>query len=109
MKDSVSKKLDEAIENELNGMLAAYENDVVISLASVDRLERLYDLRNESKKIEEQKFNRYFVAGTAIISTVLPLACYGVWFKKGLKFEELGTFTSTTFRNLLSKIKPTSK
>lgn len=38
---------------------------------------------------------------------VLPLVFYAIWMRKGLKFEETGAFTSTTFRGLFQKFKPT--
>lgn len=37
---------------------------------------------------------------------VLPLIFYANWMRKGLKFEETGTFTSTTFKNLIGKFRP---
>mgnify|MGYP003313273040 CR=1 FL=1 len=37
---------------------------------------------------------------------VLPLMFYNKLFEEGLRYEETGIFTATTFKNLLSKIKP---
>lgn len=44
-----------------------------------------------------------------VAATVLPLVFYGVWLKEGLTFEETGSFTSSTFRNFIGKLKPTKK
>ena len=41
--------------------------------------------------------------------TVIAAWFGGSWEKKGFKFEETGTFTSTTFRSLFSRFKPTKK
>ena len=45
--------------------------------------------------------------GIDIAGIVLPLAFYGVWMNRGLEFEKEGSFTSTTFKGLLGKFKPT--
>lgn len=44
------------------------------------------------------------VDGAAII---IPIIFYNVWMNKGFKFEETGTYTSNTFKNLFNKFKPT--
>lgn len=44
-----------------------------------------------------------------VVTAALPLVFYGAWLKEGLKFEETGSFTSSTFRNLIGKLKPTKK
>lgn len=46
-------------------------------------------------------------AGVAVGELVLPLVFYGIWMNKGFKFEETGSFTSTTFKNLLNRFRPT--
>ena len=60
--------------------------------------------RNQER--EEYK-NRYLRFGIEAAGIVLPLAFYGIWMRKGFKFEELGTFTSTTFRGLFNHFRPT--
>lgn len=85
---------------------------------TMDSLETLYKLRiedysaeeshrNEKAQILEQKKDRYFRLGLGVAELVLPLVFYSVWMRKGFKFEENGTFTSTTFRNLFSRFRPT--
>lgn len=58
---------------------------------------------------EEQVKDRYFRLGIEVAGVVLPLIFYAVWMRRGFKFEENGTFTSTTFRGLFSRFKPTKK
>ena len=67
------------------------------------------DIDIEMKKIQfgEDSKNKLINHAIDIGSTVLPLVCYGVWMNKGFKFEETGTFTSTTFRGLFNKFRPT--
>jgi hypothetical protein len=45
----------------------------------------------------------------AAAELVLPLMFYGVWMRRGFKFEQDGTFTSQTFRGLFSRFRPTKK
>lgn len=45
--------------------------------------------------------------GVELVGIVAPIVFYGIWMKKGLKFEEEGVYTSTTFKGLMSKFKPT--
>lgn len=61
------------------------------------------------EQLEEQVKARYFNLGIAIAELVLPLAFYATWMKRGFKFEEEGTFTSTTFRNLFNQFKAKRK
>lgn len=66
---------------------------------------------NEVKRIQiaEQVKDRYFRVGIAAAELVLPLVFYGVWMKRGFKFEETGAFTSSTFKGLINRFRPTKK
>ena len=46
---------------------------------------------------------KYGLEGAAII---IPAAVSLIFMKKGFKFEETGSYTSTTFRNMFSNFKP---
>lgn len=61
------------------------------------------------EQIRQQVRERYVRIGIATAEIVLPLIFYGIWMRKGFKFEQDGTYTSTTFRGLFSKFKPTKK
>lgn len=68
---------------------------------------RKMDEEEKKNQMEERKLDRiirYALDGLAILA---PLTFYGVWMRRGLKFEEEGTFTSTTFRTLFNKFRPT--
>ena len=43
--------------------------------------------------------------GVQAAGIILPIMFYGSWMKKGLEFEKSGTFTSNTFKSLISKFK----
>jgi hypothetical protein len=60
----------------------------------------------QSQLVEQVK-DRYFRLGMDAAAIILPLVLYAVWMKKGFKFEETGTFTSTTFRGLFNRFRPT--
>lgn len=66
---------------------------------------------DEFKKtqLETQKFDIFIRAGLVILEVGGTLLFYNRWMKKGLKFEETGTFTSNTFRGLTKFFKPTKK
>jgi len=68
--------------------------------------------REEKEKealLIEQTKDRYVKIGIAMAEIVLPLGFYAIWMKRGFKFEETGAFTSTTFKGLIGKFKPTKK
>lgn len=68
---------------------------------AIDELSKLYRL-----KIDEAN-DRYFKLAADAANLIVPLIFYGVWMKRGFKFEETGTFTSTTFRGLFNRFRPT--
>ena len=67
------------------------------------------DMQFKKNQLEEQVKDRYFRLGVEAAGIILPLIFYGIWMRKGFKFEETGTFTSTTFRGLFNRFRPTKK
>lgn len=63
----------------------------------------------KQKQLEEQVKDRYFKIGIAAAELMIPLMFYGIWMNKGFKFEETGTITSSTFKGLINRFKPTKK
>lgn len=63
----------------------------------------------EQEVRDNEKRNRFIDhiirIGLGLVEIGAPLMFYAVWMKRGFKFEESGTFTSQTFRNLWSKFK----
>lgn len=59
------------------------------------------------RQARDQMIDRCMKTGVAIGELVLPLVFYGIWMNRGFKFEESGSFTSTTFKNLLNRFRPT--
>jgi hypothetical protein len=60
-------------------------------------IKRDLELRND-------RIIKVLVDGATVI---VPIIFYNVWMNRGFKFEETGTFTSNTFKNLFGKFKPT--
>lgn len=60
-------------------------------------------------QLAEQTKDRYLRLGVETAGIVLPLIFYAFWMKRGFRFEETGTYTSTTFRGLFNRFKPTKK
>ena len=67
------------------------------------------DIQFKKDQLEEQVKDRYFRLGLEAAGIILPLIFYAAWMKRGFKFEETGTYTSTTFRGLFNRFKPTKK
>lgn len=61
----------------------------------------------QNRQLKEQKIDRYVRVVVAGVELVLPLVFYGIWMKRGFKFEESGVYSSTTFKNLFNRFRPT--
>lgn len=122
--------LEEEIRTEIK-RLAALDSGSQEHTTAVDSLTKLYKLKLEEDKnaiehcekvenresdkdfkyaqMDEAVKDRYVRIGIAAAELILPLIFYGVWMQRGFKFEENGTYTSTTFRGLFSRFRPTKK
>lgn len=130
MDEEIRNVLGEEIKAEIQDLSTLYAGSKEKSTA-IEDLAKLYKLRieetgneldfsekydaRESDKLikkdllEEQVKDRYFKFGVEVASIILPMIFYATWMKRGFKFEETGTFTSTTFRGLFNRFKPTGK
>ena len=134
---NIEKLLREEIATQIQA-LSEFEPGSKEKSAAIDDLVQLYKLRIEENKsiwdtyakhnscvadneakvreeeikrqqISEQVKDRYFKAGIAGAELIVPLIFYGIWMNKGFKFEETGTFTSSTFKGLINRFRPTKK
>ena len=96
--DSLTKLYKLKLEEDKN----AYEHLDKIENREIDRESKIAQMMESVK-------DRYFRFGMAAAELVLPLMFYGVWMRRGFKFEQDGTFTSQTFRGLFSRFRPTKK
>ena len=98
-----SKEQAEAITN----LAALYKLKIDDDKVQLEVEEKL---NNEQLKLEdriERNKDRYIRLGMEGAGIVLPLIFYAIWMRKGFKFEEKGTYTSTTFRGLFNRFRPT--
>lgn len=137
MEENIKDLLSEVIATEIQALSGMNSGSKEKSTA-IEDLTKLYKLRIEENKsewdadekynrrvmddeantredevkrtqIEEQVKERYFRIGIAAAELMVPLLFYGIWMKKGFQFEETGTYTSTTFRGLFNRFRPTKK
>ena len=105
---------DKRIETENKANIKKIENDFMINNRKLD-IEEISG--NESLKLKSKELAQEIVRdtmndkvklidlGIQAAGIILPIIFYGSWVKKGLEFEKEGTFTSTTFKGLISKLK----
>ena len=105
---------DKRIENENKTNIKKIENDFVINNRKLD-IEEISG--NESLKLKSKELAQEIIRdtmndkvklidlGVQAAGIILPIMFYGSWMKKGLEFEKSGTFTSNTFKSLISKFK----
>lgn len=128
------KNIEELLNEEIAAQIEALsdlQSGTKEKSTAIDGLTKLYKLRIEENKsvwdadekyhrrimdgdfkerqIAEQVKDRYFRVGIAAAELLIPLMCYGIWMNKGFKFEETGTFTSSTFKGLINRFRPTKK
>ena len=110
--DEIKAKTD-ADEKRLRRAMDSKQHRAELTLkerqADGDVAARANEEQFKQHQLNDQVIDRYVKIGVATAELVLPLVFYGVWMKRGLKFEETGTFTSQTFKNLFNRFKPTKK
>lgn len=110
--DEIKAKTD-ADEKRLRRAMDSKQHRAELTLkerqADGDEAARASEEQFKQHQLNDQVLDRYVKIGVATAELVLPLVFYGVWMKRGLKFEETGTFTSQTFKNLFNRFKPTRK
>ena len=128
MDKELDEWLDEEIRNEIEG-LSDFESGSEEKLKAIKGIAELYKLKIgedksqvdavdkeerrktedsiKSVELENDKKDRWIKVCIAGAELILPLIFYAVWMRRGLKFEESGTFTSTTFRGLFNRFRPT--
>ena len=127
MADNISEQLDDVIEKRLKEF-DYYDLDSENTKQAVEAIEKLYKLKIEERKVEgelyekqktreneedvknkelrEKRIDRWVNGAITVASTAASLVFYGIWMNKGFKFEETGSFTSTTFKGLFNRFRP---
>lgn len=76
-----------------------------------EREDKAKEVKAEAEKDKKAAITDMIFKGleitVKIAGIVLPLSLYATWLERGMKFEETGSFTSSTFRGFFGKLKPT--
>ena len=103
--DAEDKRRRRTLESEAN----VRENEIKKSQLDEQIKADVQDEQYKRSQLDEQVKDRYFKLGIAAAELLIPIMFYGIWMRKGFKFEETGTYTSTTFRGLFHRFRPTKK
>lgn len=103
--DAEDRRSRRTLESEAN----VRENEIKKSQLDEQIKADVQDEQYKRSQLDEQVKDRYFKLGIAAAELLIPIMFYGIWMRKGFKFEETGTYTSTTFRGLFNRFRPTKK
>ena len=103
--DAEDKRSRRTLESEAN----VRENEIKKSQLDEQIKADVQDEQYKRSQLDEQVKDRYFKLGIAAAELLIPIMFYGIWMRKGFKFEDTGTYTSTTFRGLFNRFRPTKK
>ena len=103
--DAEDKRSRRTLESEAN----VRENEIKKSQLDEQIKADVQDEQYKRSQLDEQVKDRYFKLGIAAAELLIPIMFYGIWMRKGFKFEETVTYTSTTFRGLFNRFRPTKK
>lgn len=103
MTKKTRKMLDERISREIELLDTISPSDPGYS-AATNRLEALVKARYDTV---DNGIAKWLKTGVDLVGIGAPLIFYGVWMKRGLEFEKTGAFSSSVFRGLTSKFRPT--
>ena len=70
-----------------------------------NKLVNEYEDRQDRKKARRTDLIKDIFLGLTGVG--IPILAYRVMFKEGLKFEQTGTYTASTLKDLIRKIRPT--
>ena len=108
------KKIADNIAKLHEILVAEYEHELKDEaqrrelLRAEDELEIKRDAENDRQaQCKKDRRIQYIRIGLEASGIVLPLIFYGVWLKKGFEFEKDGIVTSSFFKNMINRIKPT--
>ena len=103
--DELNEMLTETVKSQIEDLKALQAGSEEHS-NQVEDINKLYQLLNDQEERNNKRFDRWMEAAVDFAGVVLPLGFYGIWMKRGFKFEETGAFSSTTFKNLIRFFKP---
>ena len=100
----LKKRLDVLVDKELK-ILESDTSTPKEKEDAISRIAAMYSMNSDATK--HDNWLAYVKLGIELLSVIGPLVFYGIWMRRGLKFEETGTITSSIFKGLIGKFKPT--
>ena len=111
MDDKITESLDEVLVSQLESLKDStkleIESKKVRNESDEIRNKIDSDIGDRALRLDEQRKDRAVKIALELTGLIVPLICYGIWVNKGLEFEKNGTFTSSVFRGLINRFKPT--
>lgn len=115
MDNEIKEKLDEVLKNELDNLeslelgseehATAVEEVVKLYKAKTDEEEKERDAEIRKKQNRSQNWNQWVALGLTTAIGIGNLVLNAYFCERGFKFEETGTYTSQTHKNLFPKFK----
>ena len=93
-------------EQEIDLRKNQFEEELKLKKCQFDKELEIRIDEDECRK-KQQKIDAIIDTTIRVSGIILPLMFYGIWMKRGFKFEEEGTYTSQTFRGLFTRFRPT--
>ena len=100
-----SEEQSKVVEN----LTKLYKMRIEDSKAGIDHNKEIDDDLFRKKQLKEQRIDRYVKIGIAAAELMIPIMFYSIWMRRGFEFEKDGSFTSTTFKGLINRFRPTKK
>lgn len=104
-----SKEKSAAVDDVVKLYRTTIEEDKNKTDSNERRCERENEERIKWSQFSEEAKSRRFRLCFDAASLIAPLIFYAHWMRKGFEFEKNGAFTSTTFRSLFNRFRPTGK
>ena len=104
--------LEEEIQTQIENLKYLSGEEYTAMVQNIEKMYKLNieDVKTESElelekvKAKEQKREKNIDRGINLGMFGFQMGMFGYWLSKGYKFEETGTFTSPSFKNLYNNI-----
>lgn len=83
---------------------AQFDEEMLLKQKQAENDERLKKEQSKNDRID-----RMIRICTCLFEVGAPLIFYAHWMRQGFEFEKNGAITSSTFRNLINRFRPTAK
>lgn len=102
--DELSSNSDE-YKNRIDNIAKLHRLSIEELKSSLDYEDRRLKMDHADDRTKKEDVDRLVTHCIDMAGIVLPICFYAVWMRRGLEYESKGAFTSTTFRNLISKFR----